>query len=170
MPAWSSSGVKDGGVQPAAQITSVAFFNSQRRRTTIFATGEEARAEVELVVQEPIEDVLIEVYFYSAFGNLHSHLSTEVEGNKLNLAPGRSVVEFICPEIPLEAASFKIEASIRRRESSFNEHIDYKHAAGINIIKGKSVHGVFHTPHTWRLRPLPLEKTEDPDAVVKTAD
>jgi len=170
MPAWSSSGFKEGGVQSAAEITSVAFFNSMRRRATIFATGEEARAEVELVVHEPIEDALIEVYFYSAFGNLHTHLSTEVEGNKLNLAPGRSVVEFICPEIPLEAASFKIEASIRRRESSFNEHIDYKHAAGVNIIKGKPVHGVYHTPHTWRLKPLPLEKTEDPDAFVKTAD
>src|ERR1043166_6643745 len=74
MPAWSSSGSNDGGVQSAAQITSVAFFNSKKRRATIFATGEEARAEVELVVHEPLEDVLIEVYFYSAFGNLHTHL------------------------------------------------------------------------------------------------
>src|SRR4030095_396800 len=67
MPAWVSSGLKDVDAQPAAQIISVAFFNSKRRRTTIFATGEEVRAEVELAVHEPIEDVLIEIYFYSVF-------------------------------------------------------------------------------------------------------
>jgi ABC-type polysaccharide/polyol phosphate transport system ATPase subunit len=170
MPAWVSSGLKDVDAQPVAQIISVAFFNSKRRRTTIFATGEEVRAEVELAVHEPIEDVLIEIYFYSVFGNLHSHFTTEVHGKKLNLPPGRGLVEFICPEIPFEVASFKIEASIRRRGSSFNEHIDYKHAAGVNIIKGKSVHGVFHTPHTWKFKPLPFQESEDPDAFAKTVD
>ncbi len=136
----------------AAQIISVAFFNSKGFRTTMFATGEEARIEVEYVVNEPLDDVVIEIYFYSIFGNLHSHFSTEANGDGLDLAPGRGLIEFLCPELPLEVASFNVEASIRRRGSSFTEHVDYKHAASVSIAKGKPVHGVFHTPHTWRTK------------------
>jgi hypothetical protein len=66
-----------------------------------------------------------------------------VDGNKLNLERGRGIVEFVYPELPFEVASFKIEASIRWRGSSFNDHIDYKRAVGINIVKGKAVQGVF---------------------------
>jgi lipopolysaccharide transport system ATP-binding protein len=153
----------------AAQITSVACFNSEDRKTTIFATGDEARVEVEYVAHELVKDALIEIYFYSIFGNLHTHFSTEVGGSSFDLEPGRGIVEFVCPELPFEVASFNIEASIRRRGSSFNDHIDYKHAVGVNIIKGKPVHGVFHTPHTWRVKRVTL-KENDAEAVVKEAD
>ena len=128
------------------------------------------QVEVEYVAHERVDDVLIEVYFYSMFSNLHSHFSTEVDGNNLNLERGRGIVEFICPELPFEVASFQIQASIRRRGSSFNDHIDYKHAAGINIVKGKAVHGVFHTPHTWRLKHVARKESDDAEALVNKMD
>ncbi|HZE68264.1 MAG TPA: ABC transporter ATP-binding protein [Pyrinomonadaceae bacterium] len=167
MPAWTQTGLNDLAAFPAAQITSVAFFNSEGRKTTTFATGDEARVEVEYVAHESLEDALIEVYFYSIFGNLHSHFSTDVDGNRLDLKPGRGTVEFLCPQLPFEVTSFKIEASIRRRGSSFNEHVDYKHAAGVNIIKGKAVHGVFHTPHTWRMKHVAFHESDDMEAVLR---
>jgi ABC-type polysaccharide/polyol phosphate transport system ATPase subunit len=170
MAAWAPAGAGDVSSSPAAQITSVACFNSEARKTTIFATGDEARVEVEYIAHEPIKDALIEIYFYSIFGNLHTHFSTYVEGHGFDLEPGRGIVEFICPELPFEVASFKIEASIRRRGSSFNEHIDYKHAVGVNIIKGKPVHGVYHTPHTWSVKRLTTNESDDAEAVVREAD
>ena len=152
MPAAASVKLTSVEASPAAQIISVAFFNSKGFQTTMFATGDEVRVEVEYVVHEPLDDAVIEIYFYSIFGNLHSHFSTEVNGDTLDLSPGRGVIEFLCPELPLEVASFNVEASIRRRESAFTEHVDYKHGAGVSIVKGKPVHGVFHTPHTWRIK------------------
>jgi hypothetical protein len=120
-----------------------------------------ARVEVEYAVHEPLDDAVIEIYFYSIFGNLHSHFSTEVNGDRLELAPGRGLIEFLCPELPLEVASFNVEASIRRRGSSFTEHVDYKHATSVSIAKGKPVHGAFHTPHTWRRKNVePLERDD----------
>ena len=169
MVAWAPSGAGGTAASSAAQITAVACFNSEGRKTTIFATGDEARVKVEYVARELVKDALIEIYFYSIFGNLHTHFSTEVGGNSFDLEPGRGIVEFVCPELPFEVASFKIEASIRHRDSSFNEHIDYKHAVGVNIIKGKPVHGVYHTPHTWRLKRISL-KESDAEAVAKEAD
>jgi ABC-2 type transport system ATP-binding protein len=134
------------------QITSVNLFNSAGRKTTMFATGDEMRAEVEFIAHEPVEDVLIEVRFYSIFHYLHSHFSTDSEGVKLDLEKGRGIVEFFCPELPFEPASFSVEASIRRRESDFTEHLDYKHATNIHVTKGKPVNGYFHTSHTWSLK------------------
>ena len=118
----------------------------------MFATGDEVRAEVEFIVHEPVEDALIEIYFYSIFHNLHSHFSTDSKGVKLDLAKGRGTVEFFCPELPFEPSAFNVEASIRHRKSDFTEHLDYKHAGSIHIVKGKPVHGAFHTFHTWRLK------------------
>jgi len=152
MPTWASVGFNDNAPLPVAQIIAVEVFNSEGRKTTIFATGDEAKVEVEYIAHERVDDALMEIYFYSMFGNLHTHFSTEVDGKNLDLERGRGIIEFICPELPFEVASFKIEASIRRRGSSFNDHIDYKHAAGISIVKGKAVHGVFHTPHRWRMK------------------
>lgn len=138
--------------RPAVQITSVSFFNSAGDKTTMFETGDEIRTEVEFFAHESVEDVLIEVYFYSIFHNLHTHFSTESEGVKLNLVEGRGVVEFFCPELPFEPASFNVEASIRRRGADFTEHLDYKYGSTLNVSKGKPVHGFFHTFHTWSLR------------------
>jgi len=113
-----------------------------------------ARVEVELEVHEPVEDAMIEVYFYSIFGNIHSHFSTEIDGPRLNLEKGRCIVEFNCPQLPFEVAAFNIESGIKHRGSSFNEHIDYKRTGSINITRGKPIHGVFHTPHTWTVRSI----------------
>src|ERR1041385_4329761 len=92
MPTWASAELNDKAALPAAQITAVDFFNSEGRKSTIFATGDEVTIEVQYLAHERLDDVLIEIYVYSMFGNLHSHFSTEI-GNKLDLERGRGIVE-----------------------------------------------------------------------------
>jgi ABC-type polysaccharide/polyol phosphate transport system ATPase subunit len=171
MPAATAKGLMDVHDAPAAEIVSVIFYNSEGRRTTMFATGDAARVEVELMVHEPVEDALVEVYFYSIFGNIHSHFSTEVDGPTLALQPGRCIVEFDCPQLPFEVAAFNIESGIKLRGSSFNEHVDYKRTGSINITRGKPVHGAFHTPHSWSVRSVGLpDRDHDTPAIVRNVD
>jgi ABC-type polysaccharide/polyol phosphate transport system ATPase subunit len=170
MPASAPTSLTGTVESSSAEIISVAFFNANGRRTTTFATGDEGRVEVEYMVHQPLEDAVIEVFFYSIFGNLHSHFSTDVDGNRLDLVPGRGVIEFICPDLPFEAATFNIETGIRRRGSSLSEHLDYKHVGVINISKGKAVHGLFHTPHTWRMKNVERQEAANADVVVRSAD
>ena len=153
------------------QIVSVTLFNSMGRRTTMFATGDEVRVEVEFIAYESVEDALVEVYFYSIFHNLHSHFSTASEGVKLDLEKGRGIVEFFCPELPFEPASFSLEVSIRNRQSDFTEHLDYKTATNIHVTKGKPVNGAFHTFHTWSLKTdLQPDDQANATAVVRNGD
>ena len=137
-----------------AEIVSVSLFNSEGRKATIVASGDPVRVEVEYVAHEPLVDVAIEIYFYSVFGNLHSHFSTNSGDTTLDLEKGRGIIEFVCPEIGLEVATFNVEASIKRRNAGFSEHIDHKHVAVLNIGQGKPIHGMFHLAHTWQRREL----------------
>ncbi len=133
-----------------AEILSVSLLNADGVKTTMFPAGDPVRVEVDYMVHAPLQDVVIEVYFYSVFGNLHCHFSTGNDGTGLNLESGRGTIEFFCPELGLEVAAFNVEASVKRREADFSEHIDHKHVAVMNIGKGKPIHGLFHLAHTWK--------------------
>jgi lipopolysaccharide transport system ATP-binding protein len=143
--------IAESSASPAAEIVSINLFNSQGSRTTMFTTGDAMSIQIELMVHQPIKDAVVEVYFNSVFGNLHTHFSTEAGNQRIDLEPGPAMVEFSCPEITLEVAAFDVEGSIRQRGSSISDFIDRKHGAVLHVGRGKPVHGVFHTPHEWRM-------------------
>ncbi|MEN3327382.1 MAG: lipopolysaccharide transport system ATP-binding protein [Acidobacteriota bacterium] len=143
---------QDSGPRPDV-IKTISFLDTDGQKTMTFSTGNPFRVTIEFVAQTRLEDVVVEVYFYSVFGNLHTHFSTESGGGReLNFEPGSVMVEFSCTEISLGEAAYNVEVSIKHRSAAFNEYIDYKHAGIINVARGKPVHGVFHTPHTWTMR------------------
>ena len=149
-PSETTKGSHSSSGGTAATIKSVSFLDTEGQKTMTFTTGNPFRMTVEYLVHNNLEDVILDVYFYSVFGNLHTHLSTDTEA--LDLKPGAGVVEFSCPEISLGEAAYNVEVAIRSRNGSFNDYIDYKRAGVINVARGKPVHGVFHTPHTWNVR------------------
>ncbi len=139
-----------GSGSPEAEIVRVSLLNSEGVKTTMFPAGDPVRVEVEYLAHTALQDVAIEVYFYSVFGNLHSHFSTSTNGARLDLEPGPGAIEFFCPELGLEVAAFNVEACVKHRASAFGEHIDHRQVAVMNIGKGKPIHGLFHLAHTWK--------------------
>jgi hypothetical protein len=134
-----------------AEVISLTFYDASNNQTNSSRTGDSLRAVVRYNVTKPIDDAVIEVYFYSIFGNMHSHFSTSTDGQPLTLSPGTGAVEFYCPEVALEAATFNVDVGIKRRGSRAAEFVDCKRAAVLNVVIGKKVVGAFHTPHSWRL-------------------
>jgi ABC-type polysaccharide/polyol phosphate transport system ATPase subunit len=151
-PTLSAPRFQGASPTPAARVVGVVLSDGDGRRTSTFPTGSPLRAEVEYVATEPVDDAVIEVYFYSVYENLHCHFSTEDSGRRIDLQPGRGAVEFFCPEIGLAVAAFNVEASIKRRGAALDDNIDCKRAAVVSIARGKHVHGAFHMPHTWQLK------------------
>jgi ABC-type polysaccharide/polyol phosphate transport system ATPase subunit len=152
MSAQATSELGAGDSRPAAQITSVTTFDSDGRKTTSIATGDPIRVEVAYQANELVPDAVVELYFYSIFGNLHSHFSTAGSDHAIELRPGKGVIEFQCPAVLLEVAAFNVEASIRHRGTDFGDRIDHKQLAVLNVGRGKPVHGVFYMPHSFKLR------------------
>jgi len=160
LPMASSSRLITVSDSPPAKIESIQLTNAAGRRTTIFATGDSVRATVEFTVHQPFPDAVVELYFYSMFGTLHSHFTTESSAEVLDLQPGRYAVEFYCPELGLEVASFNVEVSLKARGMGFSEHLEYKQMTVINVTRGKPVHGHFHMAHTWSRQPVPELRPE----------
>src|ERR1051326_4913625 len=136
----------------AVEIISLSFYDSQNRKTTSFQTGESLRAVIEYKVNEPIEDAIVEVYFYSIFGNMHCHFTTAAKGERLSLTHGVGAVEFFCAAVALEAATFNVDVGVKRTGSLSSEFVDCKRAAVLNVTVGRPVLGVFYMPHTWTMR------------------
>ena len=90
MPAAAPPRLTSMAASPAAQITSVAFLNSAGRKTTMFASGDAARAEVEYLVHEPVKDAAIEVYFYFFFDPPSPLFSTKGNGPRIEPGGGRN--------------------------------------------------------------------------------
>ena len=135
-----------------AEVVSLTFYDSHGSKSNAFCTGEPIKMELEYAAIERVEDIVFEIYFYSIFGNLHAHFTTEWSGEQLDLPAGTGVIEFSCDEIGLEAATFNIEAGIRKRGAPSTQRIDYKYAAVLNVLLGRPVLGAFHMPHTWKVK------------------
>ena len=135
-----------------AEVVSLTFYDSHGNKSNAFCTGEPIKMELEYAANGPVEDVIFEIYFYSIFGNLHTHFTTELGGGQLDLPAGTGVIEFSCDELGLEAATFNIEVVIRKRGAPSTQCIDYKYAAVLNVLLGKPILGAFHMPHTWKVK------------------
>jgi lipopolysaccharide transport system ATP-binding protein len=152
----------------AGEIVSLNFYNSSNRKANSFQTGDTLRAVVEYKITEPIQDAIIEVYFYSVFGNMHSHFSTSFAGERLDLLPGTNVVEFLCPELSLEAATFNVDVGIKRRGSRPAEFIDCKRVGVLNVTIGKSILGAFYMPHSWTINQTNPSRTATEEVLQQT--
>jgi lipopolysaccharide transport system ATP-binding protein len=151
LPPSNPAALTEDSESRPALVKSISFLDTAGQKTMTFSTGNPFRVTIDFVAHARLEDVILEVYFYSVFGNLHTHFSTDSGDAKLNLEAGPGIVEFSCTEISLGEAAYNVEVSIKHRHAAFNDYIDYKHAGVINVARGKPVHGVFHTPHTWKL-------------------
>jgi ABC-type polysaccharide/polyol phosphate transport system ATPase subunit len=148
----SSPDEKTFGGSQKVEVISLTFYESGGRKSNAFHTGEPVKAELEFAAHDWVEDVVFEVHFYSIFGNLHCHFSTESSGEQINLPPGAGLIEFSCDEIGLEAATFNVHAIIKKRGAVSTEYIDRKYAAVLNVLMGKPVLGAFHMPHRWSIK------------------
>ncbi len=144
---------------PIAEVLSISIYDQAGEECTLFSTGDYLRAVVKYKVHQPIKNAAIEVYFLANWGSLHTHFTTEV-GPRLDLEPGTGEIEFICPELSLEMASFDIEVAIKLRATSLGDDIDRKHVAVINVQVGWPIHGVYFMPHTWHIRAALNEASE----------
>ena len=132
------------------QITSVTFRNGDGRSGSAFRTGNPLEVCLTFDVHRPVEDVIFQVFYYSADGRFHCQYTTAVEGQPINLETGTGMVTFISAELGLQPGIYYADATVKRRGAS--EDIDWLYrCATLRIDPGKIVAGKFYTPHEWHL-------------------
>jgi ABC-type polysaccharide/polyol phosphate transport system ATPase subunit len=132
------------------EITRLTFHNYEGSEVSHACTGSTILARVGFVANQPVADVVFEVFYYSQSGKLHCQFSTSSNHERVDLDRGEGAVEFSCPELGLQPGLYYADATIKWRETG--EEIDWQYRCSLlRIDPGKNVAGSFYAPHEWRI-------------------
>ena len=132
------------------EITSVST-NALNRQQKV-QTGGVFSALVQCDVRQHVEDAVFELFFYTQDGSLSCQFTTEFGGEKIELIPGTTEIEFSCAELPLLPGFYQLDATIKHRHAAGGAEIDWKYrCVTLTVHAGKIVKGEFYAQHEWRL-------------------
>lgn len=145
-----------------ARVTNVTFHSPDGAEVPGTTTGGPLIAAVDLDVTTQLDDVIVELFYYSRDGRtLHCQQSTAVSGGVVTLWPGRRRIEFVCEAIGLQPGIYAVGASIRQSHAS--TAIDWWYGTRMLYVEpGKSVRGYFFAPHEWRWADVAAEAERHP--------
>jgi ABC-type polysaccharide/polyol phosphate transport system ATPase subunit len=112
-------------------------------------TGDPLRVRVSYRAAADVEGVWAEVFFYSADGRvLHFQQTTALSPRALAVQAGAGCIEFIVDELPLQPGSYTVVAALR--DSTSQNVLSWTPGPSLLVSTGKTVRGLFYTPHRWR--------------------
>jgi ABC-type polysaccharide/polyol phosphate transport system ATPase subunit len=146
----------------AARIENVFFRGDDGQEVPGTVTGGPLTAAVDLEVATPIDDAVVELFYYSRDGRtLHCQQSTAVSDERVTLLPGRRRIEFVCQSFGLQPGVYAVGASVRERRGS--GAIDWWYGTRMLYVEpGQSMRGYFFAPHAWRWADAAAEADRHP--------
>ena len=134
-------------------------------RGPVFRTGERLTTRVRYHALEPLDDLAVEVTYYSPDGQvILAHCSTADSGRRLDLPAGRGAVDFEYPTLNLHPGAYYVGATVKKRGLSYNLH--WWDGGTMLYVEGTAPHrGLFFMPHDWRLTPEPSVPPRQPSDV-----
>ena len=72
-----------------------------------------------------------------------------LEGEGLDLPSGEGLIEFSCPELPLQPGDYLLAGAIR--DAVTQQILAWHSGPPLHVRAGRMVRGSFYVPHTWRL-------------------
>lgn len=136
-----------------ARLTGVEFLDERGGSTRRARTGGSIVCRVAYDVRQPVDEAVVELFFYSRDGRtLYSQCTTALSGDTLNLPRGSGALEFVVPELGLQPGIYSVGALIRHRRSP--DSLDWFYRDTLLYVEpGKAVRGYFYEPHHWRAVP-----------------
>ena len=146
----------------AARVQDVTFRGPDGAEVPGTTTGGPLVAAVDIDVASPIDDAMVELFYYSRDGRtLHCQQSTAISGGVIALQPGRRRIEFVCEALGLQPGVYAVGASIRQCRGAMA--IDWWYGTRMLYVEpGKTVRGHFFAPHEWRWADAAAEAERHP--------
>ena len=134
------------------RVIGLTFHDLQGLEIAEARTADPLLARVEFLVNEPVSDLIFEIFFYSQNGRLHCQYSTSLDAAQIDLEPGRGAIEFSCDQLGLQPGLYYVDVTVTRRPDQ--TELDWRYrCALLRVNQGAKVAGRFYAPHQWRLRP-----------------
>lgn len=156
----------DGKSEPDSPVgvIGLTFHDLQGLEIAEAHTAYPLLARVEFEVNEPVSDIIFEIFFYSHKGQLYCQYSTSLDAAQIDLEPGRGAIEFSCDELGLQPGLYYVDVTVTRRADQKELDCRYR-CAILRVNQGAKVAGRFYAPHQWRFAAAPRGTTDyyDPE-------
>ncbi len=139
------------------EIQTLSFCDSQGARRPVFNTGEPLRAQISFKAHEPVQDVVFWLLFFTADGQIHCELTTELSNEDLSVKPGTGTVEFRTEQLGLMPGIYFTSVHVKRRNARDVINYQYK-STMLRVDTDVSLQGNFYLPHSWS-----VSQVEDAD-------
>ncbi len=149
------------------EIRTLSFRNPEGEVRPVFRTAEPLVAVVEFEAHRAVADAVFSIIFFTADGQTHCELTTEISQQQLSVAAGRGTVEFSTDELGLMPGIYFTSVLVKERNAREVMHYQYKSTV-LRVDVGKEVHGNFYLPQQWRLQQA--EQTTDENCVTVLRD
>ncbi len=134
-----------------AEVRSLKFQDASGQETAVVHTGEPFLARLDFVAHAPLDDVVFELFFYSAEGEEQCQFTTEVSGERIRLEPGAGTIEFSGAGLSLLPGIYYTDVVIKERGTpKFYDWTQFNFTA-LRVDPGKMIRGKYYMPHEWRL-------------------
>jgi len=149
--AASSPNAQLANQEKKAEVRGLTFHDPAGQETAVVHTGDPFTARLEFYSHAHLEDVVFELFFYSADGEQQCQFTTEISGERINLVPGRGLLEFDGPGLGLLPGMYYTDVVIKERSTpKFYDWTQYNFTA-LRVDPGLMVRGKFYLPHAWHL-------------------
>ncbi|MBV9405022.1 MAG: ABC transporter ATP-binding protein [Acidobacteriaceae bacterium] len=133
----------------AVNITNVVFYDSSGERSSTFSTGQSLSGRVDYIVERPIAEGSVSLFFYASDGSLAAQWTTALRGPEIAMHGGPGAVEFRCAELGLQPDVYQIDAIVE--ESRTKLQVEWQTGCtSIHVEPALHVRGAFYMPHTWK--------------------
>jgi ABC-type polysaccharide/polyol phosphate transport system ATPase subunit len=138
------------GETKEAEIRALSFRDLSGQVRPVFKTGEPMIARVDFEVHEPVDDVVFGILFFTADGQQHCELTTELSNEKISLTPGRGSIEFQTDQLGLLPGLYFTSIHVQQRQARDVIHYQYK-STTLRVDFDRILRGSFYLPQQWRV-------------------
>jgi len=139
------------GETKEVEIRALSFCDEAGQVKPSFQTGEPLVARIDYEVHSPVKDAVFGLLFFTADGEQHCELTTDLSDDRISLAPGKASLEFRTPELGLLPGIYFTSVHVQERNARDVIHYQYKSTI-LRVDSDRVIRGNFFLPHEWNIK------------------
>ncbi|HET6979221.1 MAG TPA: ABC transporter ATP-binding protein [Pyrinomonadaceae bacterium] len=130
------------------EIQTLSFCDDLGVSRPVFKTGEPLRARIAFNANETVKDAVFWLLLFTADGQIHCELTTELSGEQISVKPGSGVVEFRTKQLGLQPGIYFTSVHVKKRNARDVINYQYK-STMLRVDSDNLLQGNFYLPHSW---------------------
>jgi homopolymeric O-antigen transport system ATP-binding protein len=152
------------GETKEAEIRALSFRDESGEVKPMFQTGKPLIVRIDFDVHRPVKDAVFGVLFFTADGQQHCELTTDMSNEKISLVPGKGSVEFHTRELGLLPGIYFTSVHMQERNARDVIHYQYK-STMLRVDSDRLLKGNFFLPHEWSVSQLRSQQESEKEVV-----